>query len=71
MTKTLDLGCGKNPKNPFNADELYGTDIVDLDNPNIKIADLCIEDIPFEDNLFDYVTGFDFLEHIPRLLYLD
>jgi len=23
MTKTLDLGCGVAPKNPFNADEQY------------------------------------------------
>jgi len=26
-TKTLDLGCGVNPRNPFNADELFGVDI--------------------------------------------
>lgn len=69
MTKTLDLGCGSNPSNHFNADEVYGIDIVDFGNPNIKVADLVIDPIPFNDNTFDYVTGFDFLEHIPRLLY--
>jgi SAM-dependent methyltransferase len=71
MTKTLDLGCGTRPKNPYGADELYGVDIVDLGNPNIKVADLAIEPIPFEDNTFDAVSGFDFLEHIPRVLYMD
>jgi hypothetical protein len=24
MTKTLDLSCGHEPRNPFNADEQYG-----------------------------------------------
>jgi SAM-dependent methyltransferase len=71
MTKTLDLGCGPNPKNPFGADEIYGVDIINFNNPNIGIADLAIDKIPFEDNSFDYITGFDFLEHIPRILYMD
>lgn len=69
-TKTLDLGCGTDPKNPFNADEIYGVDIVDLGNSNIRVADLAIDPIPYEDNSFDYVTGYDFLEHIPRVIYL-
>lgn len=69
MTKSLDLGCGPSPRNNFNADEAYGVDILDFRNPNIKIADLAIDPIPFEDNSFDYVTGHDFLEHIPRVLY--
>lgn len=70
MTKTLDLGCGPNPKNHFRADEVFGVDILDFGNENIRIADLAIDAIPFEDNTFDFVTGYDFLEHIPRILYL-
>lgn len=70
MTKTLDLGCGPNPRNTFEAKEVYGVDIKDYDNPNIKIVDLALHPIPFEDNTFDYVTAHDFLEHIPRVLYL-
>ena len=70
MTKTLDLGCGPNPKNPFLATEVFGVDINNFENPNISVADLAIEPIPFGDNSFDFVTGFDFLEHIPRVLYL-
>ena len=27
MKKTLDLGCGPNPKNIFNAEQIYGVDI--------------------------------------------
>jgi len=43
--KSLDLGCGPNPKNPFLAEELFGVDIIDFENPNIKIADLANDDI--------------------------
>jgi SAM-dependent methyltransferase len=67
--KLLDLGCGPDIRNYYNADEVFGVDIVDFNNKKIKVADLVIEPIPFEDNSFDYVTGFDFIEHIPRLIY--
>jgi SAM-dependent methyltransferase len=67
--KSLDLGCGDTIRNPFNAEELFGIDIVDTKVDNLKICDLTIEQIPYEDNTFDYVTAFDFLEHIPRILY--
>lgn len=69
MTKSLDLGCGLQPKNPFNADEVFGIDVRDDIPANIRSADLAIEPIPFDDNLFDYVSAHDFLEHIPRVLY--
>lgn len=69
MTKTLDLGCGPEPKNPFNADEIFGVDVRDGIGANIRGADLVIEPIPFGDASFEYVTAHDFLEHIPRLIY--
>lgn len=70
MTKSLDIGCGPTPKNPFNADEVYGVDVrEDLDN-NIRCADLAIEPIPFEDDYFNYVSAHDFLEHVPRVAYV-
>ena len=70
MTKTLDLGCGSRPKNPFNADEFFGVDVRENLAGNIKSADLIIEPIPFEDESFDFVTAFDFIEHIPRVIYV-
>jgi SAM-dependent methyltransferase len=69
MTKTLDLGCGPQPKNPFNYQQAFGIDIVDYNNPNIQIADLAVEKIPHPDNSFDAVSAYDFLEHIPRIIY--
>jgi SAM-dependent methyltransferase len=68
MTRSLDLGCGLKPKNPFNADELYGVDIRES-NETVKVADLAVDPIPFQANFFDYCTAFDFLEHIPRVIY--
>ena len=68
--KTLDIGCGKNPRNPFGSDLVYGVDLsADLDN-RISAADLVSEPIPFSTAEFDFVTAFDFLEHIPRVAYL-
>jgi len=68
-TKTLDLGCGLKPRNPCNADELFGIDIRPNENQDIKVADLAIEAIPFPDDHFDYVSAYDFIEHIPRVIY--
>ena len=65
-TKTLDLGCGSKLRNPFGATEIFGVDIRnDLSN-NIKQADLSAEGIPYDNDLFDFCTAFDVLEHIPR-----
>jgi SAM-dependent methyltransferase len=69
-TATLDLGCGLNPKNPFHAEHAYGIDIRDNPSKHIKCADLTVEPIPFEDNAFDFITAFDIIEHIPRVIYL-
>lgn len=71
--KSLDLGCGSTPRNPYNAEELYGVDIVDFSTDvfKVKVADLNIQPIPYPDNYFDYVTAYDFLEHIPRILYIE
>jgi len=68
-TKTiaLDLGCGPKPRNPFNADQIIGIDIINGDD--IKVVDLVTERIPFDDNVFDFVTAFDLLQTIPRLIY--
>lgn len=69
MTKSLDMGCGSKPRNPFNADELYGVDIVDGLGPNVRKADLAVEPIPFDDDSFEFVSAYDFIEHIPRVVY--
>jgi SAM-dependent methyltransferase len=69
MTKSLDMGCGARPRNPFNAEELFGVDIADGLGPNVRKADLAIEPIPFDDESFEFVSAYDFIEHIPRVVY--
>jgi predicted O-linked N-acetylglucosamine transferase (SPINDLY family) len=70
MTKSLDIGCGHKPRNFFNADEVFGVDVRDDVDAGIYRADLVIEPIPFPDETFEFVTAHDFLEHIPRVLYV-
>lgn len=68
-TRTLDIGCGTTPRNPFQAEHVFGIDIRDDAARNIKYADLAVEPIPYADDAFDFVTAFEFLEHVPRVLY--
>ena len=68
-SSSLDIGCGENPKNPFNSKNIFGIDIRENKAKGIWYADLSIEPIPFEDSSFDYITAHDFLEHVPRILY--
>jgi SAM-dependent methyltransferase len=65
-TRTLDLGCGVNIRNPFGASDVYGIDIREDLPRNIRRVNLSSDAIPFADNFFDFCTAFDVLEHIPR-----
>ena len=72
MSKHLDLGCGSKPRNPLNKKHLYGVDIVNPKNITnksfiYKKKNLIKYSIPFNDNTFDSVSAFDFIEHIPRV----
>lgn len=67
-TQSLDLGCGETPRNPFQASKVYGIDISIQRGENIVQADLFTRPIPFQDASFDFVTAYDFIEHVPRTL---
>ena len=69
-SKTLDLGCGTKPRNPFSADTVFGVDITDVGISNIVQSDLSQSPIPFENGSMDDITAFDFIEHVPRIIYL-
>ena len=68
-SSSLDLGSGSNLRNPFRCDYVYGVDTVGDPERNVIGADLVINPIPFKSNSLDYITAYDFLEHIPRLIY--
>lgn len=74
--KHLDIGCGGLPRNPYDAQNLYGLDLKVREGINygdviMNEADVLAGRLPYEDNFFSSVSAYDFIEHIPRLLYID
>ncbi|MEB3265389.1 MAG: methyltransferase domain-containing protein [Cyanobacteriota bacterium] len=68
----LDLGCGFTPRNPFGAAAVKGIDVVASPiSEEVVCANLVLNPIPFEDRSCGFVTAHDFIEHVPRLLYVD
>ncbi len=67
----LDIGSGPSPKNPFGATRIYGADLRENIEKNVVFADLALGVLPFDSDLFDYVTAFDVLEHIQRISVID
>jgi SAM-dependent methyltransferase len=70
-SRSLDLGCGQNPRNPFRATYSQGIDIASSSDNRIIGCDLAIAPIPCDAALFDFLTAFDFIEHIPRVAIID
>ena len=71
MTRHLDLGCGDVPRNPYRRDDVCGVDLRGADSDGggpIRRANLALQPIPFDDDSFDSVSAYDFLEHVPRVL---
>lgn len=68
MTTTLDIGCGKNLRGPDGASK-WGLDIVDNPDENIVKCDVTWDKIPFNDESFDRVYAYDFLEHVPMRVF--
>jgi SAM-dependent methyltransferase len=66
---TLDLGCGSRIRNPFFAELKYGVDLAADPERNVSAWDGAFEPLPYPDSSMDFVTAFDFLEHVPRIIY--
>jgi SAM-dependent methyltransferase len=67
----LDVGCGNFPRNPFGAENLIGADVLDREFLSTEINFEYIRVgadgvIPLESCSVDSVSGFDFIEHLPR-----
>ena len=69
LINSLDLGCGEKPRNPLECINAYGLDIRNLDIENVVCADVVLQPIPFSDGFFDVISAYDFIEHIPRVIY--
>lgn len=70
-SRHLDLGCGAKPRNPYGRDEVHAVDLsptADMDPALFRSANLSLQAIPHADAVFDSVSAYDFLEHVPRLL---
>lgn len=68
---SLDLGCGSHPLNPFGADNVFGCDIREDLESNVTRCNLVLEPIPHETNSLDFVTAYNFIEHVPRIIATD
>ena len=68
--KALDLGCGTSPKNPYQATEVHGVGSMTDIERRIHCADLAIDGIPFPNDMFDFVTAYQLIEQIPKVVYL-
>ena len=68
---SLDLGCGTKLRNTFGADEVFGVDIRGNIEDKIIPSDLFTEKIPFGNSEFDFVTAYDFIEHVPRTIIIN
>jgi len=68
-SSSLDIGAGGNLRNPFGCKTLHGVDVFDDPSRGIIGADLILDPIPFATESFDFVTAYDFLEHVPRIIY--
>ena len=67
---SVDLGCGTNPRNPFNAGNLIGIDCYPSHDDIIE-CNIGFQALPFNDSSIDFVTAFDFIEHLPRFAFRD
>lgn len=65
----LDLGCGSAPRTQEGYDS-FGVDIARVTNERVHQADLAISRIPADNDMFDLVTAYDFMEHIPSFVYV-
>lgn len=70
--RSLDLGCGSVPQDPFATGHAVGIDITNPENrSDITTSDLFIKPIPHADSSFEYITALNFLQLVPRLTYLN
>lgn len=64
---SVDIGSGPNPRNIFGANESIGVDFTGNQEKNVICCDLSSGNLPFPDESVNYITAFDFIEHVSRI----
>ena len=49
--------------------EVYGVDARTDLQKNVLQCDIAVDNLPFQDEFFDFVTAHDVIEHVPRVIY--
>lgn len=70
-TTSVDLGCGRSRRNPFQADICLGVDVIKSEEDGHYFCRLGIDSLPFDSNSIDFFSAYDVIEHIPRILWRD
>lgn len=70
-SRGIDLGSGPHPKNFFGVENFFGVDIFPNPEKGVLAADLTLAAIPAESGSLDFLSAFDFVEHVPRWERLD
>lgn len=63
---SVDLGCGRNPRNPLGCERVLGLDSEADPGRHGLAFDLFVSPLPFGNQSVDVITAYDFLEHVPR-----
>jgi len=70
INTALDLGCGNQPRNIFNAQQIYGIDAAQDNIKNVIHLDFISHSIPFNDGFFDAISAYDLLPYLPKVAYI-
>jgi len=71
FSRVVDFGCGSIPRNPLESEQVIGADLAKnspfMTSESVQYVQIIPgEELPWEDNSLDAITGFDVIEHLPR-----
>ena len=70
LSLAVDLGSGPEPANPFGCKNVIGIDSCAF-GEKVRQCWVGLDPLPLGDSVANVVTAFDFIEHLPRALWVD